>query len=71
MDILPSDLSRAARAARAGLAAAAQAAAAEPLAPSGAAAGRRLAGAARDAVFADALLGAMKARFEEFRTALK
>jgi hypothetical protein len=71
MDILPVDLRRAALAARAGLTAAARAAAAEPLAPSGAAAGRRLAGAARAAVFADALLGAMRARLEEFRTALK
>jgi hypothetical protein len=71
MEILPRNLETGALAARERLAAAARSAAAEPGRPSGAEAGRRMAAAARAAIFADALLGAMRARIEEFRTALK
>lgn len=72
MNVIPDDLASAARAARERLTADARAAAA-----SGAGAGARpgapgaMTSAAREAIFADALISAMHARFEELRTVAK
>jgi hypothetical protein len=70
MDVFPSFLTGAARAARDDLSRlAAQTAQAASGPPGGET--RRMAAAARAAVFADALLGAVRARAEEFRTATR
>jgi hypothetical protein len=68
MDILPRDLLSAAQGARGRLSADAVATAQLGAHPGSRAA---MAGAAREAVFADALLGAMHARLEELKGAAK
>ena len=70
MDMLPSDLQAAALQARDRLAGYAARTAQRGIGP-GTGAQAAMAGAARTAIFADALLGAMRARFEELRTAAK
>jgi hypothetical protein len=70
MDIFPEYLTSAAGSARDGLVRLAG----ETAAAGGIGAGgetRRMAAAARTAIFADALLGAVRARLEELRSALK
>jgi hypothetical protein len=69
MEMLPRSLTGAAAAARDGLAELARSAASAAGSPAGRT--QRMAAAARAAVFADALLGAIKARCEEIRTAAK
>jgi hypothetical protein len=68
MDVLPADLFLASRDARERLSTAAR-----TTAQSGAQAGSHasMAAAAREAIFADALLGAMHARLEELKSAAK
>jgi hypothetical protein len=68
MDILPSDLAAAGGAARERLAALARTAALANAAPAPAPGGGVMAGIARESIFADALLAAMHARFEELKS---
>jgi len=70
MDAIPNDVAAAALAARDRLAGFARAAAAAPAKP-GAAAPAAMAGAAREAIFTDALLSAMRARIEELKSVAK
>ncbi len=72
METIPGELMSAAKSARDRLGGAAGATAARGLgAGAFGGSGRDLAAAARAAIFADALLGAMRSRFEELRTAAK
>ena len=71
MDILPESLASAALAARDGLGELARATAATGLQPGRGGFAAAMGTAARAAVFTDALLGAMRARLEELRTAAK
>jgi hypothetical protein len=70
MDAIPSDVVTASLAARGRLAGFARAAAAAP-ATSGSKATAVMAGAAREAIFTDALLSAMRSRLEELRSLAK
>ncbi len=67
MDIVPLDLVAAAGAARERLATLSRSAARANAGPEDGAAGTAMAGAAREAIFADALLAALHARFEELK----
>jgi hypothetical protein len=70
MDVFPRSLTAAASSARDRLAHVAAETAASAGGPPGGET-RRMAAAARTAIFADALLGAVRARLEELRTVLK
>jgi hypothetical protein len=69
MDIFPAALTNAAASGRDALARLAAATAAAGAEPGGET--RRMAAAGQAAIFTDALLGAVRARLEELRTALK
>jgi hypothetical protein len=72
MNVLPGDLTAAALAARERLGGLARRAAATALNPGSSAGTASVMGAAaRAAIFSDALLGAMRARLEELRAAVK
>jgi len=71
MDMLPRDLSAAAGNARERFAQLAQQTAQTNLAPHGRPLGATMAAAASEAIFADALLGALRARLEELKGVTK
>ncbi len=72
MDLIPGDLQGAALAARDRLTTLSRTAAADTVGPdAGAHLQRTMAATARSAIFADALLGAIRARFEELRAVAK
>jgi hypothetical protein len=71
MDAIPSDLSGAARAASDRLSGYASAVAVEGASPGNVAPQSSMAAAAREAIFADALLSAMHARLEEVKNVAK
>lgn len=71
METIPFDLRAAALQARERLGALASGTAVAGTGSGGAGAQRAMAGAAEAAIFADALLAAMRARFEELRTVTK
>jgi hypothetical protein len=68
MDLVPTDLTAAARAARGRLAELSRAEAVAGASPGAAGDAGAMAAAAREAIFADAVFGALHARFEELKS---